>query len=248
MWPPRGRCWCSWTTAGGRPRQHLDSYLEVADAQVAAYRTAFVEFEDYTSKCSASFGQLQAHYDNALAADSRALEQLRSTWSGTERSLGALASQIVDGDAFMQLARLDASGITAESIGLTKDQICADPSNPAGACARDEGFFRYWACRITGRGAVVPPQTTNITALVRTAVSSATSTGFTGQTWQQVGGLVSHFPMLRDRFKTHQLPAPSLQQVDLAMRRVGAAFSSASGQADSLVQEVVARLRRQTCQ
>eukprot|EP00932_Pfiesteria_piscicida_P020966 SRR837773.7766.p2 GENE.SRR837773.7766~~SRR837773.7766.p2 ORF type:complete len:330 (+),score=71.67 SRR837773.7766:36-992(+) len=162
-------------------REALDAYLEAADDQVAAYRHAFLEFEDYTSKCQAHFSDLQGHYDKAMEAEANAIKQLQTTWHDGIRTLGTLSSQLVDGDAFMQFARLDTLSISVDSLGLTAEQFCSNQS--AG-----QRHHRHSALRATATPGV------DVLKAVETAVVAATSAGYAGQTWRQIGTLVDHSP------------------------------------------------------
>jgi hypothetical protein len=105
-------------------RQSLDAYMEVATTQAQAYDGAFSLLEAYTSNCAAGFSDLKSAYNHAVRADTDAHEQLRRTWSTVKRELGLLAATIEDGDAFIQLGRLDAASIDADSLGENRSTVC----------------------------------------------------------------------------------------------------------------------------
>eukprot|EP00928_Gymnodinium_smaydae_P042987 TRINITY_DN288_c0_g1_i11.p1 TRINITY_DN288_c0_g1~~TRINITY_DN288_c0_g1_i11.p1 ORF type:complete len:1150 (-),score=283.33 TRINITY_DN288_c0_g1_i11:79-3528(-) len=98
-------------------RTSIDSYLELATEQAHAYGSAFAMLDAYTTTCTAGFAQLQAVYDRSQRTEAQAHVQLKATWGAVSKGIGLLAAQLQDGQAFMQLARLDANAVGANFTG-----------------------------------------------------------------------------------------------------------------------------------
>mmetsp|Transcript_18412 Transcript_18412/g.45827 ORF Transcript_18412/g.45827 Transcript_18412/m.45827 type:complete len:2629 (-) Transcript_18412:138-8024(-) len=114
-------------------RNELDNYLEAADEQAAAYKSAFTLLEEYSSKCVAGFSELRVVYSKALRAEERAHRVLHETWGSVSNLLGLLAAKIEDGAAFLRFSRLDAASVTDETLGSNRLAICHGDRHAAAA-------------------------------------------------------------------------------------------------------------------
>merc|ERR1719221_1100096 len=77
-----------WRLRGG-----LDEYLQQAERQVEAFRSAFDALAEYR-QCSSGITHLRAKYDQALHIRSASHEKLRTAWHESANLLGQLASTI----------------------------------------------------------------------------------------------------------------------------------------------------------
>merc|ERR1719221_2254895 len=77
-----------WRLRGG-----LDEYLQQAERQVDAFRSAFNALAEYR-QCSSGITDLRAKYDQALHIRSASHEKLRTAWHESANLLGQLASTI----------------------------------------------------------------------------------------------------------------------------------------------------------
>jgi hypothetical protein len=107
-------------------RTKLDAYLDAADNQAVAFGNAVKALDDYTSKCTASFEQLNLAQLSAIKADDAASKQLRETWYAVVEELGLLAARISDTHAFVDLGRLDARLV---NLDAHQAQICKEPND-----------------------------------------------------------------------------------------------------------------------
>ena len=89
--------------------------MDAAEHQTITFANAVLTLEDYTSKCTADFADVEHAHMQVRRADTAASTQLQETWHAVEHEMGLLAARIADSHGFVQLARLDAASADFET-------------------------------------------------------------------------------------------------------------------------------------
>jgi len=99
-------------------REKLDAYLETAESQSTAWVEAMTVINHYTSKCDATFANLNEAQAKVVRADEEAKKQLHDTWHSVVHELGSLVARIADTQALIQLSRWDVGAAELDRVAV----------------------------------------------------------------------------------------------------------------------------------